>query len=84
MDVSKALRKHLAALGKKGGEAGKGDAERRSPAHYKRIAKLAVEARRTKRDGANVLARALTQREKVAESNRIDGILREPTDTSPA
>jgi len=84
MDMSKALRKHLAALGKKGGEAGKGDAKRRSPAHYKRIAKLAVEARRTKRDGANVLARALTQREKVAESNRIDGILREPTDNSPA
>ena len=50
MDVSKALRKHLAALGKKGGEAGKGDAKRRSPAHYKRIAKLAVEARRAKRD----------------------------------
>jgi len=50
MDMSKALRKHLAALGKKGGEAGKGDAKRRSPAHYRRIAQLAVQARQAKRD----------------------------------
>lgn len=39
------VKNHLADLGKRGGTAGTGESKRRSPEHYRRIAKLAVAAR---------------------------------------
>ena len=40
---------HAVALGKKGGAAGRGAAKTRSRAHYVKIAKASVKARRAKR-----------------------------------
>lgn len=40
---------YLAAIGRKGGAAGKGAAKRRPPEHYARMQRLAAEARAAKR-----------------------------------
>ena len=42
------IRKYLSEIGKKGGQAGKGDSKRRDPEHYKKM----VEARNVKRQQA--------------------------------
>jgi hypothetical protein len=47
-DIARAAREYLAKIGKRGGEAARGAKKRQSAAHYKRIQKLAAEARAKK------------------------------------
>jgi hypothetical protein len=42
--------KYLAAIGKKGGEAGTGKAKRRTPEQYREMAAKSAEMRRAKRE----------------------------------
>ncbi len=44
------IRQAAAALGKRGGEAGRGAAKRRSAEHYQMAGRRSVEVRRAKRD----------------------------------
>ena len=44
------LRQAAAALGRRGGEAGRGEAKRRSVEHYRNIGRKSGESRRLKRD----------------------------------
>jgi hypothetical protein len=44
------ITKYLASIGKRGGEAGKGKAKRRSPEQYKAMAAKSAKVRKAKRD----------------------------------
>jgi len=43
--LNQRMRRYLAVLGKKGGEAGTGDAKRRSPEHYQHMVARRAETR---------------------------------------
>jgi hypothetical protein len=43
--MNESVRKYLSANGAKGGAGGTGESKRRSPEHYRRIARLGVAAR---------------------------------------
>lgn len=49
--VADQIKDYLAAIGRRGGQAGTGKAKRRSKAQYKAMAKRSAEVRRTKREG---------------------------------
>jgi hypothetical protein len=57
------IRRYLATIGKKGGEAGKGESKLRGgTSYYKRISALAAKARKAKREDAqNTIKERRTQ-----------------------
>lgn len=61
------IKDYLAAIGKKGGEAGTGKAKRRTRKQYREMAAKSAEARRAKRKRAAVSASATPDRENANE-----------------
>ncbi len=54
--LNQRMRRYLAALGKKGGEAGTGEMKRRPPAHYQVMVRARAKKRRAKARAARIAA----------------------------